>query len=122
MNFKREPALILAFFTALVGAAGLIFGWSGEQVGLASGLVSAVGAVVVAWKTQETWASAIINIVAALVALAVGFGLEISDDARNSIILIVTTGLAMFNRTQVSPVEPLPVPLKELDGTHYAQV
>jgi hypothetical protein len=110
MTLKREPALIVAFISAAIASLGLALGWSSEQVGLAAAVVSSVGAAYVAWKTVDTWASAIINVIAALIALAVGFNLSISDQAAALIIGVATTGLAMFNRTQVTPTEPSTAP------------
>lgn len=105
MTLEREPALIIAFLSSLVALGGLVFGWTGEQTGLVAGAISAFGAAYVAWKTIDTWASAIINAIAATLAVAIGFNLALSDEAVILIIGAVTTGLAMFNRTQVSPTE-----------------
>jgi hypothetical protein len=86
---------------------GLAFGFSSEQTGLISALISAIGVAYVSRNTEETWASAIIQAFSALIAVGIGFGLHISDQAANLLIGVATSALALINRTQVTPVAKL---------------
>lgn len=45
----------------------------------------------------------ITTLVGAVIALAVAFGVDISDDQKTAIIVVVTAVLAIFARSQVTP-------------------
>lgn len=102
MKISHEPALVVGFFTAAAAALGLAFGLSSEQTGLISALISAIGVAYVSRNTEETWASAIIQAFSALIAVGIGFGLHISDQAANLLIGVATSALALVNRTQAT--------------------
>ena len=48
------------------------------------------------------------GLVAALVALAVSFGLDLTTEQVGAIVAVVVAGAAVFTRSQVSPVQPEP--------------
>ena len=105
MIFGREPALVAGFIKAmlvLVTAFWVIM--TPEQIGLINGVVAAVLAVYVAYVTHQTLASGLLGLTDAAIALAVGYGAHLSPEQTGAVIAFVTIAIAMYNRTQVTPV------------------
>lgn len=108
--FGREPA-------AIIGAiqAGLVlvvsFGWldgigiSGQDsIAIVVGVLSALAAVYLAWKTSETLLAPIIQLFQAFLSLAAIYGFHLSNDQTGFVIAAITSVAALFHRTQTTPL------------------
>lgn len=106
--FNREPALWLA---ATAVAIKLISAFwidlsIDQQAGLNAVAATAVG-LITAVIVRDGINAAILGIIQALIACAIGFGLHLSADNQALIMSAFATLAAMFVRTQaVAPVSP----------------
>lgn len=105
MNFKlsREPALYLTLFATVVRlAAAFIFDLSDGQQAVLNAAATAIASLVVAlWVRRDGQVAAILGIAQALLALAIGFGLDVSAENQAVIMSFVGAIVAAFVRTQV---------------------
>lgn len=118
--FGREPAALIT----LVGAAinvGLAFGlpWTPEQVSLVNAAVSALIGLAIAWFTKDGLLAVTLGVMQALLSVAVGFGLSLTDDQQAAFIAFLNVFAGIFNRQTTSPT---PVPQLDLGGTSGATV
>lgn len=106
----REPALIAT--VAGVGIKLLGAFWlhlSVDQQSVLNAVVVAGLGLAVAFATRDGFSAAILGFVQALIALAIGFGLNLTADNQALIMSFVATAIGMFTRTQVTaPVPPPP--------------
>lgn len=105
-NEKPEPAFLSAFVQPVLVLAMtfLPLGLTNETIGLVMAVVGAGFGVYTAWRTNSTLLGAGIGLINAVVALALGFGIEIDTTTQAAIISIVTFALGAYQRTQVSPL------------------
>lgn len=108
--FGREPAALVAALQSFLILA-VSFGWlSGigldgqDDIALVIGVVTAAGAVVLAYKTSETLLAPVIELFKAGLAFAAIYGFALTDAQTGSVIAAITTAIALFQRTQVAPL------------------
>jgi hypothetical protein len=112
MSFKlsRDPALWLTLFaTAVRLGAAFIFEISDEQQAVLNAAATAIASLVVAlWVARDGQVAALLGVAQALLALAIGFGLDVSAEGQAVIMSFVGAVAAAFIRTQVvAPVSPV---------------
>lgn len=102
--FGREPVLVTAFLAATLQVVSSIFThWSPEQQGLMNAAFVAVlgfGAAV-AVKFDKAL-PAVVGVVQALIAVAVGFGAHISDVQVSMVTAMIAAGVALWTRDRVT--------------------
>lgn len=104
----REPAALLALFaTAVRLVAAFWIDLTDEQQAILNAVATAlVGLLIAAVVRRDGLIAAILGFVQALLALAIGFGLDLSAESQAVIMSFVGATAAMFVRTQV--VAPTP--------------
>lgn len=105
--FGREPAMWLALVAVIVKFVSAF--WIHTTVDQQSVINAAAAAVVgllVAWSVHDGVGAALLGLVQAAVALAVGLGLHWSADRQALVLSLATAIVAMWTRTQV--VAPAP--------------
>lgn len=110
LRLSREPALWLTLFATAVRLAGaFLFDISDGQQAVLNAAATAVASLIVAvWVRRDGQVAAILGVAQALLALAIGFGLDMSADAQAVIMSFVGAVVAAFVRSQVvAPVDPV---------------
>jgi hypothetical protein len=112
MTFKlsRDPALWLTLFaTAVRLAAAFLFEITDEQQAVLNAAATAIASLVVAlWVRRDGQVAAILGVAQALLALAIGYGLDVSAEGQAVIMSFVGAVAAAFIRTQVTAkVDPV---------------
>lgn len=109
--FGREPALYLAVAgTAVRLFSAFVIDLSIQQQSALNAIIAAAVGLAVAWTVHDGQVAAILGFTSALIALALGFGLQIDGDTQAVIMSFVATVVGMFVRTQVTaPVPAGPV-------------
>ncbi len=110
LRFSRDPALWLTLVaTAVRLASAFLFHLTGEQQAVVNAAATAVAALIVAFVVaHDGQVAAILGVAQALLALAIGFGLNISAENQAVIMSFVGAAAAAFVRTQViAPVNVL---------------
>lgn len=104
MNFRREPALLLALFAAAVQVvSAFLFALTDEQQAVLNGAaVAAAGLITAAMVVRDQLAPAILGFVQALLALGLGFGLELTPEQQSVLMAFAAAVVAAFVRTQVT--------------------
>ena len=103
INIGREPALVLAFLASLVNAfSAFVFNLTVEQQGgLNAVFVAVAGLVTAVSVAQEKLVPAILGFAQAGIALGLAFGWNLTPEAQSILMGLISTGVAMFVRTQV---------------------
>jgi hypothetical protein len=73
-------------------------------------VVTALASVYTAWATKDTMLGVVVGLGKAVLALAVGFGLNLSPEQTAATIALITMGAGFFNRTQTYPLGDPPPP------------
>ena len=104
MKLSRDPALWTGLAAALIQfVSALIFPLSsGQQAGLNAAIVGLAGLITAVWVRRDGQAAALIGFAQAVISGALYFGLKLSPEAQAAIMALITTGAAMFVRTQVT--------------------
>lgn len=108
LRIKREPAIALAAFAALVQfLATYFFDWTTEQQGLINGAAVVIVGALTAWAVSaEKGLAFMAGVAQAVISLALGFGATITADQQTAIMAVVTTVVGLFVRTQVVAPQP----------------
>lgn len=108
LTIRRDPALFVSLgATAIRLISAFFIALTVEQQAGLNAAVAAIAGLIVAFSVADGQVAAILGIVQALIAVAIGFGLDISPENQGVIMSFVGTALAMFVRTQViAPVGP----------------
>lgn len=108
--FGRDPALLLALGASAVKLTGaFLINLSVNEQATLNALVAALVGFAVARVVRDGQVAAILGILQALIAVAIGFGLRLSPESQALIMTFAGTVAAMFTRTQVTaPVPPAP--------------
>lgn len=103
LKISRDPALWLTLFaTAVRLAAAFLFDISGEQQAWLNAAATAIASLIVAvWVRRDGQVAALLGVAQALLALAIGFGLNVSAENQAVIMSFVGAIAAAFIRTQV---------------------
>jgi hypothetical protein len=107
--FGREPAAYAGILQGVLGvllAFGL-FGLDNEKVALVQAASAALFAAVSAYFTKTVSTAVVVAAAQAVLALLVGFGLDLQPDQTAAIIAALQVALAGFLRQNTEPaVEP----------------
>lgn len=114
--FGREPALLLALVTVVVQAVSAFWvNVSADEMTIINAAAAAIVGLLVAVVAHDSLSAPLLGAVQAVVALAVGFGLDWSTEQQATAMGLATVLVAVFVRTQVTA--PVPVPAqKQLVG------
>lgn len=113
MKLSRDPALWLGLVAALISlTAAFLFPLTVDQQAVLNAAAVAVMGVVTAFIVRRDGQSAaIVGFAQALIAVGLGFGLNISPEGQAAIMAVVSTAAAMFVRqVVVAPVTAEGVP------------
>lgn len=104
MKLSRDPAFYVTLFATVVRlvAAFWIDLSADQQTWLNAGAAAAGGLVVAFWVRREGQIAALTGFATALLAIAVGFGADISAEGQAAIMSFVGVAAAAFIRTQVT--------------------
>lgn len=109
---RREPALLVGFLVSLVAAlCAFVIHVTPDQQGAIVAVVSVAGGVWVAVGTRDGQVAAILSLGKALLSLALAFGVHWSVEQQALLMTLVSSGVAMFVRTQVQALVPATVPV-----------
>lgn len=110
MSFKifgREPAAILALVAVAVKlVAAFWVDLSADSQALLNAAAAAIVGVIVAFATRDGISAAVYGLAQAVLALAVGFGLDWTAEQQAVVLSFVSVAVAMFVRTQVTAKVP----------------
>lgn len=108
MRLSREPALYLTLFATLVRLLGAfaIHLSDGQQAVLNAAATAIAGLIVALWVRRDGQVAALLGVVQAVLALAVGFGADLSAEAQAIIMSFVGAAAAVVVRTQVTAPVP----------------
>lgn len=103
-KFSRDPALWLTLVaTAVRLASAFLLHLTGEQQAVVNAAATAVAALIVAFAVaHDGQVAAILGVAQALLALAIGFGLNVSAENQAVIMSFVGAVAAAFIRTQAT--------------------
>lgn len=106
LKISRDPALWLTLFATAVrlGAAFLFDITDGQQAVLNAAATAIASLFVAVWVRRDGQVAALLGVAQALLALAIGFGLELSAENQAVIMSFVGAMAAAFIRTQVTAV------------------
>lgn len=102
-KLSRDPALYLTLFATIVRLLGaFVVNLSGEQQAVLNAAATAIAGLAVAvWVRRDGQVAALLGVAQALLALAVGFGLDVSAEGQAVIMSFIGALAAAFVRTQV---------------------
>lgn len=104
MRLSREPALWLTLFATAVRLTAAF--WfeitDAQQAWLNAAATAIAGLIVAVWVRRDGQVAALLGVVQAFLALAVGFGLDISAEGQAVIMSFAGALAAAFTRTQVT--------------------
>lgn len=108
MKLSRDPAfyVMLAATVVRLVAAFWIHLSADQQTWLNAGVAAVGGFVVAFWVKKEGQVAALTGLATALLAIAVGFGADISAEGQAAIMSFVGVFAAGFIRTQVTAPSP----------------
>ncbi len=103
IKLSRDPALYLTGFATalrLLTAFGLNF-TEGQQAVMNATATAVAGLVIAVWVRRDGQVAAILGFIQAVLALAVGFGANLSAEQQALLMSFIGTAAAAFIRTQV---------------------
>lgn len=102
--FHREPAVILAFVSAVVAVgSNFAFHWSSDQQSLINAVAAAVVGLLTAWSVDHGGlAAAVMGLASAVLALGLGFGLHMDATQQATVMSFVAAVVGMWVRTQAT--------------------
>jgi hypothetical protein len=108
MKLSRDPAFYVMLAATIIRLlAAFVVHLTDDQQTWLNAAVAAVGGLVVAvWVKREGQIAALTGLAAALLAVAVGFGANISAEGQAAIMSFVGVVAAAFIRTQVEAPVP----------------
>ncbi len=108
MRLSREPALYLTLAATLIRLLSAFWlNLSDEEQAVLNAAATAVAGLIVAvWVKRDGQVAGLLGVVQAVLALAVGFGANLSAEAQAVIMSFVGAAAAMFIRTQVDAPAP----------------
>lgn len=104
--FGKEPALWMALFSSTVMVvSSFLFPLTPDQQGLLNaGCTALFGLLTAYFVDQGAMSAALLGFVKSVLALGVGFGLQLAPEKQAVLLAAVSAVSAMFIRTQVTPV------------------
>jgi hypothetical protein len=104
--FGREIPLWLALVAALVMGIGALTHLSPDGQAVLNAAAVAVAGLIVAIGTHDGVSAAVLGLVKAVLALALGFGLHVSSAQQVAIMTLAAAITAMYVRTQATAPVP----------------
>lgn len=105
--FGREPAVLWAAIAAVLQGASLLFGFDPQVQGLVNAaLVALAGFATAAMVSVDAALPALVGLIKAVLALVIGFGIQIPDTTQVAIMAVVTGVAAFWVRGQVVATVP----------------
>ncbi|GAA0528910.1 hypothetical protein GCM10010172_06910 [Paractinoplanes ferrugineus] len=105
--FGREPALIAAFFAAVINlVAAFWVDLTADQQTYLNAVVAAVLGLIVAFTVGDGIQAAVLGFAQAALSLAVGFGLHMDATDQATLMSFAAIAVGMFVRTQVTAPAP----------------
>lgn len=103
-KLSRDPALYLTLVATIVRfAAAFLFHITDSQQAVLNATATAIASFIVAfWVAKDGQVPAILGVAQALIALGVGFGLDVSAENQAVIMSVIGAVVAAFVRTQVT--------------------
>jgi hypothetical protein len=102
VRFSRDPALYLTLIATVIRLSSIWLHLSVEQQALLNAAVTAAaGLLVAAIVRHDGQMAALVGVVQALLAVAIGFGLHVSAENQAVLMSFVGALAAAFVRTQV---------------------
>lgn len=102
--FGREPATIVALVEGIIALlVTLNVGLDHAHAALLVAVVTAIGGAVTGWATVDTRLGVVIGLAKSVLALAVGYGLHVSDGTQAALLALIPLVLGAWQRTQTSP-------------------
>jgi predicted TIM-barrel enzyme len=103
-KLSRDPAFYVALFATVIrlAAAFVVDLSADQQTWLNAGAAAAGGLIVAFWVKHDGQIAALTGFASALLAIAVGFGANISAEGQAAIMSFVGVAAAAFIRTQVT--------------------
>lgn len=103
LKLSRDPALWLTLFATAVrlSAAFFLHLTDGQQAVLNAAATAVAGLIVALVVRKDGQVAAILGVVQALMALAIGFGLDLSAERQAVVMSLVGAVAAAFIRSQV---------------------
>lgn len=103
--FGREPAVFVGFIEGVIAfVVSLNLGLSTESAALITAVVVAIGGLLQGWATADTRLGLLGALIKALLALAVGYGLNLQSDQQAALLALLPIVYGFFQRTQTSPL------------------
>jgi hypothetical protein len=104
--FGREPAAWVGLIEAVLAMlmAVRVIAISSEQEGAILAVVVAGFGLYTAWVTRDTLLGVAVGFVKAILALLIGFGLDLQPDQTAAVIAFTVAALSLYQRTQTSPL------------------
>ncbi len=112
---QREPvALWMAVVTPLIQLlSSFLFPLTDEQQSLLNAAAAAILGLVAAWQVSTDKALPMLaGVVQAIIAVGIGFGMELDPTAQSAILALVAAAVSFFVRTQVDAPAPRPQPVR----------
>ena len=107
----RDPVWFTNLFAAVVmGVSTFILPLTIDQQGALNAVAMAVAGVIIAFQVHDGQLGLAVNLMKALIALGLSFGLHFTQEQQLVLMTIVTAVGAGFTRTQVAA--PIPPPAK----------
>lgn len=107
--FGREPALVLALVAVVVQVVSAFWvNVSADQMTWINAAAAAVVGLAVAVVAHDSLSAPVLGATQAVVALAVGFGLDWSTEQQATVMGLATVLVSLFVRQQVTAPVPAP--------------
>ncbi len=104
---RRDPALFVSLAATLIRiVAAFWIDLTIEQPAAHNAVVAAAAGLLVAGTVRDGLPAAILGMVQAVIALAVGFGLRLDAETQGLIMSAIGTTIAAYVRTQVHAPAP----------------
>ena len=101
----REPAVLVGFIESVIALiVAFQLGLDAEHASLVMAVVSSAFAVYMAWVIKDTLLGASVQLMKAALALAAGYGLDLSEQQQGAVLALIPVTFALWQRTQSSPV------------------
>lgn len=102
--FGREPAVWIGAIEAVIAVVvAFNVGLDQQAATILITFIGIVGGGLTAWTTTNSHLSIVVTVFKALLVMAVGFGLTVTDAQIGLLAAVLVTIGALFNRTQNSP-------------------
>lgn len=114
--FGRDPALWSALFASAVSALGtFVFHFNTDQEGALNAVFAAIMGIVVWLVTKDGAPALILGLAKAIFMAAAAWHFNVPPDQQTVLMLLLSSIIAMFVRSQVTAPVPAPVENKPVE-------